>query len=163
MADLCLTLVHSCARGIDPPRQPSVGSLSDLDRCDPSESLLDVLINGRSIIEIGSTLCDPARVLDLYVIQRLSLGSRWNIAMPLHRLADTLTDATAFTFAEDLARRGYEDVTSDSIKNSIKRLRQVFGLVAPSLSRNWFIRYLGPRGYIIDWEHVDLKVVHLPQ
>ena len=156
---LSLTLVHSTPLG-----EPSTiaARRSELTDCDPSENVLDVLVDARSILEIGKHLPDPLRILDLYVLQRLILASRWRIPVPLHRLSDTMTDTSTFLFAHDLNRRGYDCVNPDAVKNSIKRLRAVFRLVVPT-PRDWFIRYEGQRGYLADLRHLTIEIIHLPQ
>ena len=133
-----------------------------LDGCDPSENLLDVLVNNTSVLELGKSLPDPTRIVDLYVFHRLLLASRWCVPIPLHRLSDTMTDPATFVFAHDLIRRGHEDFTSNDLKNSIKRIRAVLRLIAPT-PRDWFIRYEGRRGYLVDLTHLTIHIVHLPQ
>lgn len=130
--------------------------------CDSSENLLDVLVDNMSVVELGRTLPDPIRIVDLFVFQRLVLASRWRVPIPLHRLSDTMTDPAIFLFAQDLIRRGYEEINPDAVKNSIKRLRAVFRLLVPT-PRNWFIRYEGRRGYLADLTHFTIQVIHLPQ
>lgn len=154
-----ITLIHASATTAQMRRQ--VADPDSLSRCSPAENLLDVLIEDRSILEVGKNLPDPVRVVDLYVLQRLILGSRWQVPMPLHRLCDTITDPASFVFAQDLIRRGYEELSRDALKNSIKRLRAALRFVYPS-SINWFIRYEGARGYLFDVSHICLELVHIP-
>jgi len=144
------------------------GIAVDLDRsdrhedCSPSENLLDVLLVDTSIVELGKFLPDPIRIVDLFIFQRLLFASRWCVPIPVHRLSDTMTDPSAFVFAHDLIRRGFEEITPDAVKNSVKRLRAVFRLLVPT-PRDWFIRYEGRRGYLIDLTHFSIEIVHLPQ
>jgi hypothetical protein len=156
-----ITLVHSTTV-LAPSRGRREGTLADLDRCDPSEGLLDVLLNDVSILHLGAKLPDPIRIIDAYVAERFIRASRWGVAVPLHRAADSLTSVETFVFAQDLIERGFEQVSRDAVKNSIKRLRAVFRLIVPA-PRDWFIRYEGPRGYLVDLNNFIIRIVHLPQ
>ncbi len=153
-----LTLVHSVSTLIE----PVVCSWRDLRRCDPSECLLDARFEGVSIFTLGARLSDPTRIVDVYTLERLVRASTFGIAIPLHRACDTMTDPASFVFAEDLMRRGHEQFSRDALKNGVKRLRAVFNLVHPGPT-NWLIRYEGSRGYLFDFSHAVVEVLHIPQ
>jgi hypothetical protein len=155
-----ITLVHSTGLHAT-VSSPHAGSLRDLDQCDPSESLIDVQFEGVSILQLGSKLPDPVRIIDGYVAERLIRASRWRVPIPLHRATDTLTSPEGFVFAADLKRRGFDEFKRDGLRNSVKRLRGVFRIVFPS-PVDWFIKY-DSRGYLFDLAHIEVRVVHLPQ
>lgn len=153
-----LMLIHSLPSGTA-REQMSAGSVGDLQDCRSSEDVLDVRIDGLSIMESGAGLPDPSRVLDMFLIHRLVSTAWWNVPISVERLTRTILDPSIFTFAEALERRLKKgEVTRAMITNSKKRVDQIFRAagVENAISSDRSL------GYLFNLATFEIQVVHIP-
>lgn len=124
--------------------------------CDPTESVVDALIDETSLRALPAP--ERIRRFDLYVLDRLAQA---RYPLTLGDLARSLTDTDSYVFASKLESHGPPNgYSSHSVKNAVSRLRRAIGCTG--VDGHTVIR-TEDDSYLIDRSVVDVTVMHVEE